>query len=196
MNLIWYCWGGDASAKTTMANIGSYQKAIPVSVLPQTFQDANIVARELNCKYLQIDALCIVQDDLSDWETEAAAMSQVYANSVLTISALQSSGSEDGFLKDREMSELEFGTYQTRDEEENRTLRVCVYLYSRGLLEQGTLSQHAWAYRERFLASANLHYTESGMVWECQSLCVKESGQLEPSSPILKAIQTTHLTEA
>jgi hypothetical protein len=121
-------------------------------------------------------------------------MSQVYANSILTISATKSSGSEDGFLEDRAITEVELGTYQTSDEGEYRSLGLCVYQHGHSML--GPLNDRAWTLQERFLSPAILHYTTTGMVWECKSLCILETGQLEGSNPILKAIQLTDSTDA
>lgn len=37
------------------------------SELPKTFFEAVAIVRNLNIRYLWIDTLCIVQDDLEDW---------------------------------------------------------------------------------------------------------------------------------
>jgi hypothetical protein len=54
----------------TSKNIFQLKKAIPVSSMPRTFQDAVCVARSLKMKYLWIDSLCIVQDSQEDWHRE------------------------------------------------------------------------------------------------------------------------------
>jgi hypothetical protein len=66
-----YCWGGDVSSKTTKSNRYNRYKSIERSTLPQTIQDAITITRELGCRYIWIDALCIVQDDSVDWAREA-----------------------------------------------------------------------------------------------------------------------------
>lgn len=63
-----YCWGGDVECKLTSTNLEDYQKRIDLAGLPQTFKDAMYITHLLNYRYLWIDALCIVQDDNSDWE--------------------------------------------------------------------------------------------------------------------------------
>jgi hypothetical protein len=48
----------------------------------QLFQDAISVTRALGIRYLWIDALCILQDSVKDWEQESANMAAVYTNSM------------------------------------------------------------------------------------------------------------------
>ena len=61
--------------------------------LSKTIQDAVIVARRLNIRYLWIDSLCIVKDDADDWERQSAKIASIYGNAYITISA---SGATDG----------------------------------------------------------------------------------------------------
>jgi hypothetical protein len=55
--------------------------------LPKSFQDAVTVTRGLGLRYLWIDALCIAQDDKSDWELESGNMAAIYRNVYLVIGA-------------------------------------------------------------------------------------------------------------
>ncbi|TVY55546.1 hypothetical protein LCER1_G002742 [Lachnellula cervina] len=64
--------------------------------LPPSFRDAVIVTRELGIRYLWIDSLCIVQDDLDDWRKESAQMDRIYGMSFLTIIAAGASHSQGG----------------------------------------------------------------------------------------------------
>jgi len=73
---------------------------ILLSDIPKTFQDAVKVARELNIAYLWIDSLCIIQDDIADWEAEASHMGDIYAGSYLTIAALSSKDDSSGCFPD------------------------------------------------------------------------------------------------
>jgi Heterokaryon incompatibility protein (HET) len=47
--------------------------------LPRAFTDAIELANELGLRYLWIDALCIVQDDVDDISFQIANMASVYA---------------------------------------------------------------------------------------------------------------------
>jgi hypothetical protein len=48
-----------------------------------------------------IDALCIIQDSVEDWEAEAMKMSQVYSHGWVNLAAAASSSSHEGLFRDR-----------------------------------------------------------------------------------------------
>ncbi|EHK23657.1 uncharacterized protein TRIVIDRAFT_138711, partial [Trichoderma virens Gv29-8] len=53
--------------------------------MPKTYQDTVRIARALGVKYVWIDALCIIQDDVVDWEKESQVMAEIFRNSLVTI---------------------------------------------------------------------------------------------------------------
>ncbi|RKL41456.1 hypothetical protein BFJ72_g5348 [Fusarium proliferatum] len=91
-----HCWGSSQPLRTTLRTFLQHQQGILVKLLPLTFQHAIHICHELGIQYLWIDSLCIIQDDPSDWEVEAERMSEVYANSWLTVAASSSTGSNSG----------------------------------------------------------------------------------------------------
>ncbi|KAI0850272.1 HET-domain-containing protein [Daldinia vernicosa] len=97
-----HCWGTSSRLMATKQSIHDLKEGIAVSFLPKTFQDAIKITQRLGIKYLWIDCLCIIQDDPDDWGKEASAMSQVYRNSYLTISAAASKDSYSGCFPKRE----------------------------------------------------------------------------------------------
>ncbi|EHK48474.1 hypothetical protein TRIATDRAFT_185737, partial [Trichoderma atroviride IMI 206040] len=50
--------------------------------MPKAYQDTVRIARALGVKYIWIDALCIIQDDVSDWETESKMMAEIFQNAL------------------------------------------------------------------------------------------------------------------
>ncbi|CAG9977254.1 unnamed protein product [Clonostachys byssicola] len=91
-----HCWGGKLPIFTSRATRKDFEKSIPEDSLPQTFRDAVQIARSLDIPYLWIDALCIVQDDIDEWQREAAKMQHIYSGSFLTIAACESKDSTEG----------------------------------------------------------------------------------------------------
>jgi hypothetical protein len=69
-----HCWGGYQPLRTTQETLQSHLKAIPWAGFPKTYQDAIVFTRFLGVKYLWIDSLCIIQDDLDDWARESASI--------------------------------------------------------------------------------------------------------------------------
>jgi hypothetical protein len=80
-----HCWGHEKPISTTMANKSRGHQAIDWDDLPQSFQDAIIVTRGLNVRYIWIDSLCIVQDVSRDWEEESAKMGSIFGGCELVI---------------------------------------------------------------------------------------------------------------
>lgn len=76
--------------------------SIPWAALPTTYKDAIITTHKLGLQYIWIDSLCIIQDQLSDWEIEAKDMGRIYKNSEVTIAALKSKDGSGGLFVEKD----------------------------------------------------------------------------------------------
>ncbi|KAL7938427.1 heterokaryon incompatibility domain-containing protein [Trichoderma chlorosporum] len=98
-----YCWGAKEEAakqlKTTRDTIDEHFLHIDINKLPQTVADAVQACRDLQVRYLWVDALCIIQGDEDDWSEESFNMSKVYSHSFITLCILQANACTSGFLK-------------------------------------------------------------------------------------------------
>jgi hypothetical protein len=95
-----YRWGSSMGYVATKENLAQLQQAIDLE-MSATFRDAIFVTRQLRIKYLWIDALCIVQDDMEDWRRESGRMASIYGSSTLTLSATSSLSPSDGLAMKR-----------------------------------------------------------------------------------------------
>ncbi|EMD68557.1 hypothetical protein COCSADRAFT_134413, partial [Bipolaris sorokiniana ND90Pr] len=93
-----HCWGNPENhpLKTTKENYTERLAGIPLEELPKTFRDAVKITKHIGVKYLWIDSLCIIQDDIEDWKQEAAKMGAVYEYARLTIAAADARDSTEG----------------------------------------------------------------------------------------------------
>lgn len=82
-----YCWGGSRLFQTTKALYYDFQREINLEEMPRTLLDAVTVTRNLGIRYLWIDALCIIQDDLLDLVSEIDKMTDIYKNATVVIAA-------------------------------------------------------------------------------------------------------------
>ena len=84
-----YCWGKPRQFSLTITNQKAlYQKgALPHISLPDAVQDAVNVTQSLNCRYLWVDALCILQDDSQQKSVQINQMDKIYAHASVTIVA-------------------------------------------------------------------------------------------------------------
>lgn len=99
-----YVWGGPQTYSTTRANIDKYvSKGINPRLIPQTIRDAIDVTKNLNLRYLWVDALCIIQDSDDDKLNEVAKMRHIYRDAYLTIIASSASCANAGFLHTRNL---------------------------------------------------------------------------------------------
>ncbi|EAQ84185.1 hypothetical protein CHGG_10589 [Chaetomium globosum CBS 148.51] len=91
-----HCWGPRPFLRTLTGSLDEHKAEIAWSRLPRNFQDAIEFTRKLGIRYLWIDSLCIIQDDIEDWRYEAAQMGSVYRNATLVISAAKSESAYGG----------------------------------------------------------------------------------------------------
>ncbi|KAK4198190.1 HET-domain-containing protein [Triangularia verruculosa] len=177
-----YCWGygSGKSYTTTKDNVRLHRDQIPYAKLPATLKDAVCICKKLGMKYLWIDALCIIQDCSSDVVDEVAKMAMVYHKAWLTVSVDISKASTDGCFNDkreRRLSTLDNGvgfkveipTALDDGSKSNLQLFAPVATFPRPDNIQSTpLTARAWTFQEQALSRRILHYTSSGLVWECR----------------------------
>ncbi|KAI1874275.1 uncharacterized protein JN550_002854 [Neoarthrinium moseri] len=155
------------------------KEGIRTSTLPKTFQDAVWLAYQLDIEYIWIDSLCIIQDDIEDWNRESARMDRVYQNSWLNIAADRAADSYEGFLGERHIPEyvaIPFCAQGTTLEALAYTLPwSCIGDRSRlSWIEDEPLTTRAWALQERYLAQRTVHFTRHRILLECPQHCIAE----------------------
>ncbi|KAK4097756.1 HET-domain-containing protein [Parathielavia hyrcaniae] len=160
-----HCWGPLTDQEkerfcTTSENYGSRKLGFDYDELPKTFQDAIEVTRELQKKYLWIDALCIIQlGPDRDWDSEAKAMADIFSCAYCTIAASSARGWGDGFLKPK--SDPPNIGVQGRP-----STPTCVCDFDKDV-DQGSLMKRAWVLQERVLSRRIIHFTTAHTYCEC-----------------------------
>ena len=162
-------WGDDEDFKLTASLLSAFQRdGVPFSTIPKTFQDALAVTRLLRHRYLWIDALCIVQDDVDDWTRESARMAAVYCNASCTISAHTARNSRTGFL---DTSFQPPPTLVLRSPRylfnPHRSITHLTLLGSFADQVAGSfLSRRGWVFQERVLSQQLLHFVRHHTFFE------------------------------
>lgn len=185
-----------------MSNVNEHMRKIPTP-LPQTFADAVTATRVLGIRYLWIDSLCIIQDSPEDWSEQAPCMAGIYGNAHLTISADAASDSTRGFLNrpGRQFNAAVAVQYH------GMAADAPIWVRERGALgyqlpfhacrvgeaPTSKLSTRGWVFQERVLSPRTLHFGESEVGWECQSLitceCSASSQRYRRTTSLLKLAQ-------
>lgn len=94
-----YCWGSGTQVKTTADTLQSRKAGISEIEMPQVLRDAIRVTRALGISFLWMDALCILQDDQSDWEKQCAEMHKIYGSAHVTLCVANSGSCNEAFLQ-------------------------------------------------------------------------------------------------
>ncbi|RYP73886.1 hypothetical protein DL771_003328 [Monosporascus sp. 5C6A] len=175
-----HCWGANQIITTERRTLQERKKGIPWKDLSRTFQDAILLTRTLGFRFIWIDSLCILQDDLEDWEIESAKMASVYSNGHLTIAATHSGDGRGGLFLRTEDFQVSGKTPGGED--------YCLYFRQRidhhlevvsgDEIAWGTgnatavhypLLTRAWVYQERMLSTRVVHFGRYEIFFECQS---------------------------
>jgi hypothetical protein len=161
-----HCWGMLKPGMvpgycTTLSNISDREKGFKIADLPQTFQDAIEVARELKVHYLWIDSLCIKQGHDGDWKDEAKRMEDVYSSAYCTLAATSAVNSNAGFLK-RDTSNV----YVQDGSGQHIYLSIDRSDFDKEV-EHATLNKRAWVMQERLLSCRTIHFGARQMYFEC-----------------------------
>ncbi|PMD20119.1 HET-domain-containing protein [Hyaloscypha hepaticicola] len=98
-----YCWGSNSEAqlKTTTDSLPDRLFGIDKNEMTAVLRDAVQITKSLSINYLWVDALCILQDDISDWERQCVNMDKIYGNAHITLRAESSRSFNEGFLSQK-----------------------------------------------------------------------------------------------
>ncbi|OTA95173.1 hypothetical protein M434DRAFT_394070 [Hypoxylon sp. CO27-5] len=108
-----YCWGPPEDIvrqfKTEKCSLESRLEGFELHQVSPILHDAILASRALGVRYLWVDAVCIIQDDVEDWDRESSLMSLVFQNAALTICTPASTSCLEGFLaRDWIMTRIRF----------------------------------------------------------------------------------------
>ena len=189
-----HSWGpkGSINLKLSQSNIEGLKAKISFESLTENFKDAVVTARNLGERFgtlfLWIDALCIIQDSVSDWATESIKMGSIYSNSFCTFFACRGVDPSAGLWDTPDtLSRHECcieggpnsclrGRWQIRD----------VDAFKNGV-QNSKLCSRAWAHQESNLATRRLYFAPGQVFWGCYQGVKQE---MDPGSVLLEASTT------
>ena len=165
---------------TTKGNIGARRTKLDLGGLCPLFQDVISATDELGLKYIWIDALCIIQDDMSDRAQNIAQMADIFRNATLVVSASTTASLVSGLFQTRKRSNVvslpyneqgqNRGQYFVSDRgwfgREHSDTHVSSF---REDVTDGPLALRAWCLQERALSARILHFGKDQKHWECLS---------------------------
>jgi hypothetical protein len=156
-----YSWGRIPSIKTTMDNIKDHQQGIPLDHLPQLFKDLAMIAQTLGIRYMWIDALCIIQGNREDWETQSVRMLDVYRNAYITVASVSTTTPIDSCF---------FSTVGITKIGPLRASTISHFPSSIGderSMAQFPMLSRAWTYQERYISQRVVYFGSQELLWDC-----------------------------
>lgn len=170
-----YVWGDQKTLLALRSNHGLLRQPgslaqttwkPPISI---TMRDAMAIVKLLGERYLWVDSLCIVQDEGPQKQKELSKMSGIFANSLVTIMAVQGENSNSGLRGFR-------GTSGPRN------LRQTVHRLTNGMTvvqfpvemdhyevacEDPVWPTRAWTCQEHLCSRRKLIFDGDSLRWEC-----------------------------
>lgn len=159
-----YCWGVSQKLVTTKETVQAHMIGLDDSSLPLTILDAVKVTRALRLRYLWVDALCIIQDDKDDKNSEISVMGGIYANATITIAAGAATKASDGFLVRKELAQLPVYV------DENTRGSILLYRHQERQLTRLALTTRCWTLQEMELSPRVLFINEGIITWHCGTI--------------------------
>jgi hypothetical protein len=198
-----HVWGIGKGPKTTKENLQSHLKGIAWSTLPRAFQEAVVLTRALGVRYLWIDSLCLVQDDVQAKLEESVRMDEIFGNAFLTIAATSATDSSSQPLFPAKSQPFKIQATDNKGQLSKVYVREQPSHYSfKAPFDEGShmnewelpfnmseeanlhtpLLKRAWAYTERLLSPRVLHFTKSEMILECREGYNCECGRIDDTA--------------
>jgi hypothetical protein len=113
-----------------------------------------------------------------DWGREAARMTAVYENSMLTIAAIDKPGSDEGMFRKRTCAPRPYDREFPKDSTTGSFgYSHPFYVFSHNCRPRplGELDTRGWCLQEQFLSPRILSYADGELFWDCQELAASES---------------------
>jgi hypothetical protein len=180
-----HAWGGiEIPCKTTKSNVTQYyDTGIDFENLPKTFQDAVRLTVAIGFQYLWVDSLCIIQDDIEDWQRESARMAAVYGAGTITLSATSADNSHGGCGLSPKLQSVKRFCNVDSGRPDFAARKITGVGNSptdilKKQLRDGPVNTRAWILQEKMLSRRILHATYSQFVWECNVVKESEDGMI------------------
>jgi hypothetical protein len=179
-----YTWGLPGTVlKTTDDNIAAHKNSIPLSTEYKTLEDAIYVTRSMGVKYIWIDSLCIIQDQLqkpSDFDIEGQHMKEIYSNSIFTIAASRGQGTGVSCFASRTSDALiKPQRFFPAPSSNNMYSHSYYFIVDHNIWSQAVtdaaLNMRGWVFQERLLAPRTMHFCDDQIFWECREFAACEA---------------------
>ena len=161
-----YVWGGPQKFMLLKENVADWAlpgKMPKTGELPNTIRDAVTLVGAIGERYLWIDSLCIVQDDMSTKQDQIEQMDRVYGSALFTIVAAAGNSANAG------LPGLSPGSRQKLQMVECiQGLRLAVPLPTLlDSMDSSYINTRGWTFQERLLSQRAIFFTDHQVYYQC-----------------------------
>ncbi len=146
--------------KSNIARLGE-EGGLACLALPQTIRDAMELTERLGERYLWVDALCIVQDDIEDVQRQTAVMDSVFSGAVLTIAATAGNDANHG------LPGLTPGSRSNMRRKIHLTESLSLLSLANHSQEPAVWGNRGWTFQEQLLSRRILFFENNLVSWKC-----------------------------
>lgn len=141
--------------------------------IPPTIRDAFAVVRCLGERYLWVDALCIVQDDMNHLNLELSQMHRIYACASFTIIAVDGVDANYGLRGFRDLTcprTLQQEPVQLAASEQiMQDIKSPRYGNSQRWPTRDVYHDRGWTFQENLFSKRKLIFEKGSVRWQCQT---------------------------
>jgi hypothetical protein len=139
-----------------------------------------MMTRRLGCRYIWIDALCIIQGNKADWNEEGVRMDEIYGGSFLNLAAAAARNGNEGLFSARDPNRIRGFEVPIKGPEFRgpKTAAFCAETISHIMMrntEASVLMERAWVFQEIYLAPRTLFFGPEQLFWKCRSSVTSET---------------------
>lgn len=171
-----YVWGKASVFRHLLENTQDLRRTSSLQSLPipATIRDAITLVRAIGERYLWVDSLCIVQNDLKMQQAEIMRMGSIYSRALFTIIAAAGDHPNSGLP----------GVEQGSREQVQKILKLAdcellTVIDTPSGIEDTIWAERGWTFQERVLSNRVLVFSESQAYWSCRAVSHSEERSLE-----------------
>ncbi|KAH6981686.1 heterokaryon incompatibility protein-domain-containing protein [Ilyonectria sp. MPI-CAGE-AT-0026] len=164
-----YVWGDVSNFRLTKANRPALLEPGSLNrvshLIPETIKDAITFTRRLGCRYLWVDALCMVQNDADDLEQGVNAMDLIYERAWLTVIASCGHNANAG------LRGVQSGTRRPSQNAFQVIPGVEMGFLTGldSLLKRSVYDSRAWTFQERVLSRRIIYFIDDKIFFRCRA---------------------------
>ncbi|PVI04347.1 HET-domain-containing protein [Periconia macrospinosa] len=143
--------------------------------LSKTVADAIYVTKEMGIRYLWVDTVCIIQDDVSEKKQTLSAMDEIYKSAVLAIVAASGTHADAGLAGIQPNSRSANACEGWLD---GLQLRRCNRYDAEAMIEETPWSRRGWTYQESYFSPRKLIFANERVYYHCSE---SSYGEIQPS---------------